>query len=515
MTWVAVGWGIVAVASGHSSIFSASRLGALPVIAVVTSVVIAANKLYRARVCSVRALEMSTMFRALVISAGLLSFLNDRLHAGLGFTRIAVGAGTSFVLIMLGRSGYRAHLRRARTEGRHAWTVVLVGTGDEARDLDRLLADRPELGYEVVGVIGDPLEASARGFCAPYLGPVSETIRWARTSGATGVIIAPSSVDFAALNAVVRDLLDDGMHVQMSGGLAGFASNRLRANPIGRDAAFYLEPVSLSGWEVRVKRGIDIVLSLILLVGALPLMAIAALFVKLTDRGPVFFRQTRIGRDGQPFTMIKLRTMTVNAEARLAELMAQNERTGPLFKLDDDPRFTRIGKLLDATSLNELPQLFNVLRGEMSLVGPRPALAREVASFGDRLLMRHRVRPGITGLWQVEERDSPSFESYERCDVFYVENWSVGLDVAILAQTVGEVARRAWKMWKMMTKRGRRNSEGARVPVAQADGDVVDVVNVVDALGSSRVSAAGLSPAPAPTSGPGAGRNSNDLASAI
>ena len=442
----ASGWTLVAVTSGRGSLWSVARAGVLPVFVIVSLVVIAANKLYRARVCSVRALELSTMLRAELMTAGILTFLDDRLNTEVGFSRIALAVFVAFILVMIGRSGYRGHLRRARTEGRHAWPVVLVGTGDEARDLDRLLADRPELGYDVVGVVGDRAEAAAQGFSAPFLGSVPDTIITARASGATGVIIAPSSVNFAELNAVVRDVLDEGMHVQMSGGLAGFASNRLRANPIGREAAFYLEQVTLTGWEARMKRALDIVLSSLLLLPAAVITLGAAIIIKLTDGGPVLFRQQRIGRDGKPFTMLKLRTMVVNAEASLAELMAKNERTGPLFKLEDDPRFTEIGKFLDATSLNELPQLLNVLRGEMSLVGPRPALAREVAAFGDRLLMRHRVRPGITGLWQVEERDSPSFESYERCDVFYVENWSVGLDIAIMTQTVGEVARRGLRM---------------------------------------------------------------------
>jgi lipopolysaccharide/colanic/teichoic acid biosynthesis glycosyltransferase len=179
------------------------------------------------------------------------------------------------------------------------------------------------------------------------------------------------------------------------------------------------------------------------LVFAAPIIAAFAIAVKRTDGGPALFRQQRVGRDGKSFTMLKLRTMVVDAEARLAELRKLNERTGPLFKMENDPRFTRVGKLMDATSINELPQLWNVLRGDMSLVGPRPALAREVATFNDRLLQRHRVKPGITGLWQVESRDDPSFADYERCDLFYVENWSIRLDIMIMLQTFVEVAKRA------------------------------------------------------------------------
>ena len=158
----------------------------------------------------------------------------------------------------------------------------------------------------------------------------------------------------------------------------------------------------------------------------------------------MLFRQRRVGRDGVEFEMLKFRSMCVDAEARLAALkLVGNDRTGPLFKLDGiDPRVTRIGRFLRASSLDELPQLLNVLRGDMSLVGPRPALAAEVAEFPADLNARHRVRPGITGLWQVEARDNPSFEAYRRLDLFYVENWSLVLDLVILLGTVEQVLAR-------------------------------------------------------------------------
>jgi lipopolysaccharide/colanic/teichoic acid biosynthesis glycosyltransferase len=171
-----------------------------------------------------------------------------------------------------------------------------------------------------------------------------------------------------------------------------------------------------------------------------PLLAALAVLVKLEGRGPVLFRQRRVGRGGVEFEMVKFRSMCVDAEAKLAALKAGNERTGPLFKMDGaDPRVTRIGRFLRASSLDELPQLFNVLRGDMSLVGPRPALAAEVAEFPAELNARHDVRPGITGLWQIEARDNPSFEAYRRLDLFYVENWSLALDLMILLGTVEQI----------------------------------------------------------------------------
>jgi lipopolysaccharide/colanic/teichoic acid biosynthesis glycosyltransferase len=188
-----------------------------------------------------------------------------------------------------------------------------------------------------------------------------------------------------------------------------------------------------------------VTLSSVLLVASAPVLLTAALLIKLEDRGPVFFRQKRVGRHGDLFTMLKLRTMIPNAENERELLIGSNERGGPLFKLTKDPRRTRIGRLLETASIDELPNLFNVLRGEMSLVGPRPALPEEVAEFDDDLLSRQSVPPGITGLWQVEARDNPSFYAYKRLDIFYVENWSLTLDIAIIFATIKHVLLRVVK----------------------------------------------------------------------
>ena len=424
-------------------IWSRSRLGFLPAMVIITVAMIFTNKLYRARQCSVRAVETAGLMRA-CMAAGVVAWLvAEKLQAyGLRIRMVVLGQCLAFLFIITGRALYRSALRRARRLGRFTKPVIIVGTGDEAYELQRLLVDEPELGYTVLGIVGRAQEARERHFSVPYLGASVDTVAIVRRHGASGVIVGASSLSFRELNQVVRTLLDADIHVQVSGGLLGFDSSRLRANPIGREAAFYLEQAQLTGWQANIKRGLDVSLGAVALVLSAPIVGALALLVR-RDGGPAIFRQTRIGRDGKPFTVIKLRTMVVDAEARLAGLMSQNERTGPLFKMENDPRLTRIGRIMDATSLNELPQLWNVLRGEMSLVGPRPALEREVASFNDRLLVRHRVKPGITGLWQVESRDDPSFADYERCDVFYVENWSVRLDLMIIFQTLVEVGRRA------------------------------------------------------------------------
>jgi lipopolysaccharide/colanic/teichoic acid biosynthesis glycosyltransferase len=211
---------------------------------------------------------------------------------------------------------------------------------------------------------------------------------------------------------------------------------------LAHEPMLYVEPPKFNRAQALLKRAFDLVMASLLLVLASPVMVVCAIAVKLGDRGPVFFRQTRVGKNGRPITVTKFRTMTVNAEQHLAALTAENERSGPLFKMAADPRVTRVGKFLRDSSLDELPQLLDVLRGRMSLVGPRPALPSEVVHFSPELRTREMVMPGITGLWQVEARDNPSFEAYRRLDLFYVENWSLVLDMLVVLATIEHVVVR-------------------------------------------------------------------------
>jgi exopolysaccharide biosynthesis polyprenyl glycosylphosphotransferase len=405
--------------------------------------VISSQGLYRARVCGVRAVEVERLGKASVVSA-LGAFIVSR---ALGYPVSAVEAGVgmaaTFLLLVTFRGLYGAWLRRGRVHGRFCRPVVLIGTGTEGGELARLLELHPELGYRVVGVVGPRERLNEWRRDVAWLGPLSEAAEILRGSDADGVIIAVSDIGADDLNLLTRELLRDKVHVHLSSGLRGIDHRRLRALPFAHEPLFYLEPVSLARWQLVVKRAMDIVTASLALLFAAPFLAVSALAVKLGDRGPVLFHQTRIGRDGEPFTLFKLRTMVPNAEARLVDLTFVNQRKdGPLFKLEQDPRRTKVGRILERTSIDELPQLFNVLRGEMSIVGPRPALPHEVAQFDQELLGRQQVLPGITGLWQVEGREHPSFDVYRRLDLFYVENWSVGLDFAIIFATAQAVLGR-------------------------------------------------------------------------
>ncbi len=402
---------------------------------------IGAHGLYRARVCAVRSVELVGLARAAGI--GVVATVVAGRCIGLTVVATALGAAVvTFLALAAVRGGFVAWLRRARTQGRYGRSVVGVGGAVEAERLVWLLRHHPELGLRAVGVVG---EEAAQGTVegVPWLGGVDTIVNTLSLVGANGVVIASGDVEAGDLNTMVRSLLDAGVHVQLSSGLWGIDHHRLRPVPLAHEPFVYVEPATLRRGQQVCKRALDVTVAALLLVVSAPVLLVAMLAVRLQDGGSAIFRQVRVGKDGEPFMLFKLRTMVPDAEQQLVDVTSVNQRAGgPLFKATSDPRRTRVGRILETTSLDELPQLLNVLRGDMSLVGPRPALPHEVAQFDDELLARHRVQPGITGLWQVEARDKPDFEIYRRLDLFYVENWSIGLDLAIMFSTVCSVAGR-------------------------------------------------------------------------
>ncbi len=403
----------------------------------------AVHRLYRARVSSMRTVEISRIGQAsfiLGIAAVVLGRLAGEIHMVRFPVLVALGA---FFFLNVWRAAYTTWLNNARRNDRFTRSVILVGANDEAFTLYRHLGRHPELGYRIRGVVGSMEDVSTHNYDVPWLGEIWELEGVLTQTGLKGAIVAGSGVSRPELNVAVRQLLKHQVHVHMSTGINGIDHRRMQSHALAYEPMVYVERAQLEGWQVIVKRAIDIVVSATVLILVAPIMAITALLVKLHDRGPVLFRQERVGRDGNHFTMIKFRSMCMDAETRLVDLSDDNMREGPLFKLEVDPRVTPIGRIIRATSVDELPQLINVLRGHMSLVGPRPALPSEVEKFDDALLARHDVRPGITGLWQVEARDNPDFAIYQRLDIFYVENWSVALDLSILLGTAKVVVLHA------------------------------------------------------------------------
>jgi exopolysaccharide biosynthesis polyprenyl glycosylphosphotransferase len=338
--------------------------------------------------------------------------------------------------VTLERQAARAAFNAARRGGLMLRQVAIIGRNGEADALRRVIDEDVTTGYEVVTVV-DPSKGPAADPGVSAERVVAATV----ASGASTALVAASAMEPELSTRLIRRLVEAGIHVEVTSTLRDVAVRRLRVRPIGPFPVMYVEPVLRNGWRATAKRTFDLVGAGLGLLALLPLMAIVALAVKLDSRGPVFYGQTRIGRDHRPFRIWKFRTMVDGADALLDELADRNEADGPLFKIEQDPRITRIGRLLRRTSIDELPQLWNVVRNDMSLVGPRPALPQEAESWEAELNERLRVKPGITGMWQVHGRSDASFDQYARLDLYYVHNWSLVVDLGILARTLPTVVR--------------------------------------------------------------------------
>lgn len=453
--------GVIAL-SGYIAVEGWLHAGALTVASVAIGLLaMRAQGLFLARVSAVRIVELTRSTRAIAILAlGMIVF--DRvLQLGFRIRYVVAASALAWFLVVVSRSIFRAWVSMQRTAGHHRRKVLVVGTDAEAARLIELFSTHPDLGMSVVGIVGDRDAALEHNLGALWLGETDDTETLVTAHGANGVVVSPTSLSAARLNALIRNLQGADLHVHLATGVSGIDARRLRSLPLSHEPMLYVEAPTLSRLQLLVKRAFDLLVAGLLLVLTAPLFAVIALLVRLGDHGPVFFRQERVGRGGSTFQVLKFRTMRVDAEEQLAKLRAENERNGPLFKMERDPRVTRVGRLLRETSLDELPQLVNVLRGEMSLVGPRPALPAEVANFGDDLRQREQVLPGITGLWQVEARDNPSFEAYRRLDLFYVENWSITLDLLIIVGTVEHLVSRLFRSLRRGASSGPEATGGA------------------------------------------------------
>jgi exopolysaccharide biosynthesis polyprenyl glycosylphosphotransferase len=393
---------------------------------------------------------------ALVAAGWLASFLSAAPAAP-----AAEGAVGAAVLMIMLRWRFRRWLKNQRADGHYLQTVLLVGTNEDAVTMWQMLSDEPELGYRVGGVVGKQTQV-APWQRIPNRSDLADIPQLAEEVGAGGVILVSSAVTTAETAIAVGGSLACGLHVQFWPGLAGLHSSRIRIAPVSGMPLLYIEPHRPPAWHHAAKRAIDIATAAVLLPLSAPVLLLTAIAIRLQDGGPVLYRHAVIGRYGVHTEVLKFRTMVPNAAAMTDDLTEMNERKGgPLFKASNDPRVTRIGRILRDTSLDELPQLWDVLTGRMSLVGPRFAMPKEAAQFDEELQRRTVMRPGITGLWQTEARDNPSFSAYRRLDLLYVDNWSLGLDLVILVNTAHAVSARAVRA--LLPRRDRRRNELAAV----------------------------------------------------
>lgn len=397
------------------------------------------QELWISRVCSLRAIEISRVTRASGL-IGLALLIADRafpIRMLLG--DLAVMTLMSWTALVGWRSVFRLWIAAQRRNGRHLRRLVIVGTTHRATELINVLRCHPEHGLTVAGIIGSAGEAARQGTSNLRIAGFEGAIEAIEQVDPDGVVIGTSHLDPDQLNEIIHRQHLASRSVMLEPGINRINFRSLQFSPVAYEPLLYVQKASLARIQHFMKRVFDALSAALGLVVISPLVLVVALMIKLSDRGPVFFKQLRVGQDGKTFEVFKFRTMVVGAEGQLDALKAQNERHGPLFKLDNDPRATRVGRFLRDSSLDELPQLFNVLRGEMSIVGPRPALPDEVAQFPQDMRRRETVKPGITGLWQVDARDNPSFDSYRRLDLYYIENWSLTLDLVIVVGTVEQV----------------------------------------------------------------------------
>ena len=356
-----------------------------------------------------------------------------------GYVLVAFPLGTG--LLLVGRWAARRWLVFQRRAGRLSDRVLLVGDRDHVASLVVALGRAPDAGYQVVGAcVDDAAGAEVAG--VPVLGPESDVLVRAKEQGANVVAVSSSAgLGQTGLRRLGWALEGTDIDLVVAPGIMDVAGPRVLTRPVQGLPLIHVDAPDFSGTHLLAKNVLDRVNALLILVVLSPVILAVALCIKLEDRGPVLFRQERVGHEGRTFGMWKFRSMVPDAESQLPQLMSLNDAAGPLFKLRRDPRVTRTGEFIRKFSLDELPQLLNVLRGEMSLVGPRPPLPREVASYEPSTRRRLLVKPGMTGLWQISGRSDLSWDEAVRLDLYYVENWTPVLDLMILWRTAQVVIR--------------------------------------------------------------------------
>ena len=351
----------------------------------------------------------------------------SRTWVALSWAFVTVGA-------LATRRMWHAQIGREKVNGRLAFPTIIVGTNEEAEHLSMLM-ERPSFGFRAIGMIATS-SRHADGPDLPVLGSIADLREVIRTVGAECVFVAASAMSPDEMKHVAKAVRLEGVEVRVTATLPEVLSSRVAVQSIGGVTALSLRPVRLTGAQAAMKRAFDIAVAGLGTILVSPLLLALAVAVKTTSSGPVLYRQTRVGQRGRPFTMLKFRTMHVGADSMVDSLRQEHGVEGLMFKMANDPRVTRIGRILRKYSLDELPQLINVIKGEMSLVGPRPPLPEEVTRYEDWQFDRLEAPPGISGLWQVSGRSDLSFDDCVRLDLFYIENWSLAYDLYILAKTV-------------------------------------------------------------------------------
>ncbi len=318
--------------------------------------------------------------------------------------------------------------------------LLIVGAGEVGMAIMRSIVAQPEMGYQIIGYLDDsPGKQEGAIGRFPALGGVADIRTVIEKQAVNDVIITLPMTARDSILSVVDACEDAAVRIRIVPDMFQLQLNQVHIDSISGIPLLGVREPAIRGWNRALKRGLDVAIAALTLIITAPITLLVALAIRLDSPGPILFRQTRVGLYGRPFTLYKFRSMRVDAEQQLSELEQMNEASGPIFKMRNDPRQTRIGRFIRRTSLDELPQLLNVLNGDMSLVGPRPPIPREVEQYDEWHRRRLEVAPGVTGLWQVSGRSQLTFDEMVMLDLYYAENWSLLLDLKILLRTIPTV----------------------------------------------------------------------------
>ena len=414
------------------------------ILVIVMMLVLASKDAYRRRMSRDVVAEAITIFSASTISVAVIVVVTAMLHQWEYSRAVILYVWLLAILLAIsGRALHRSVQALYYRKGRGVTRLLVVGATDVGKMIMQSVTNRPDFGYQLVGFVEhrqSPLVQNFGRFHA--LGTLSDVPALAESGGIDEIIIALPASAHEEMWPILNVCERLGVGMKLVPDLFEMSLGRVQIDNIAGIPLLDVQERSLRRVARAVKRATDVGLGLILLALSAPVIAVLGLLVRLESAGPAFWRQTRVGVNGKYFACLKLRTMRVDASDVQASLLAMNDSDGPLFKLRDDPRCTPLGKRIRRWSLDELPQLWNVVRGDMSLVGPRPPLPHEVAQYDDRQMRRLEVKPGMTGIWQTSGRSDLSFDEMVMMDIHYIENWSLGLDVSILLRTVAAVLAR-------------------------------------------------------------------------
>ncbi len=387
--------------------------------------------------------ELFLLFKATLSTFGLATLGTVVLYPGPldGGRILSILLGVPAALFLI-RLPFRLLLKKIRAHGKNLRYVVIAGRGEETRKILSYLEENPHFGLHLLGCFGFAGEKAIPLGSVSFLGMVKDLPAFLEKNVVDEILISPArEVSLAQVNQVLLAVEEFGVPIRLLPETFSPQQAKASISWFGTIPTLAWCTGPADSFSMVFKRALDMIGSALLMVLLSPVFLLAALAIKLTSKGPVFFSQVRCGLHGRPFKVFKFRTMVLDAEKKKSQLLHMNERKGPVFKMKRDPRVTPVGRFLRKFSIDELPQLYNVLRGEMSLVGPRPPLPEEVVQYDRRHRRRLSVRPGLTCIWQVKARERADFKEWVEMDLEYIDNWSLGLDFKLLLLTITAVLK--------------------------------------------------------------------------